>query len=196
MQEILTSLQALGYIGAFLISMLGTLTIIFPLPYLIMIYIMGNSGKYNPVLLGIAGGLGATIGEFVLYILARAGRLVLSYERRKNLEIISNYLDKYGAIIVFLFAATPLPDDILYPVMGLIKYNAIYLFIACFAGKALLTGGIAYAGELSLNILSYISGTSSLPMQIGIIIIIIILIIIILKIDWNKIFTKIAGVKN
>jgi membrane protein DedA with SNARE-associated domain len=184
--DIMSIIHGLGYLGAFIVSFLGTLTVIFPVPYLITIYLMGASKAYNPVLIGLLGGLGATIGEYVLYILGRGGRYLLRPEKLKNLEIMSRYLDKYGWMAVFVFAVTPLPDDVLYPVLGLIKYNALYIFVACFAGKAILTGGIAYAGSLSIDILDYITGGESIVMGIIIIIITILSIVVVLKIDWSK----------
>lgn len=192
--DIVSLFEGLGYIGIFLISMFGTMTIIFPIPYLITIYIMAASKAYNPIILGIIGGLGATIGEITLYILARMGRIALSDKKLRELDSIRDYLDKYGWIAVFIFAATPLPDDILYPFLGLIKYDATKLFISCFLGKALLTGVVAYAGLLSIDILDYMVG-ESLYSGIIMLIIIIILVIIVLKIDWSK-FVMIGGNKK
>lgn len=186
LMDIMSIIHGLGYLGAFIVSFLGTLTVIFPVPYLITIYLMGASKAYNPVLIGLLGGLGATIGEYVLYILGRGGRYLLRPEKLKNLEIMSRYLDKYGWMAVFVFAVTPLPDDVLYPILGLIKYNALYIFVACLAGKAILTGGIAYAGSLSIDILDYITGGESIVMGIIIIIITILSIVVVLKIDWSK----------
>jgi|Deesub1362B_J571_1020462.scaffolds.fasta_scaffold00003_421 membrane protein DedA with SNARE-associated domain len=184
--DIISIVQSLGYIGAFIISLLGTLTVIFPVPYLITIYIMGASKAYNPVLIGILGGLGATFGEYFLYVLGRGGRHLVDPNKLKNLDIMRRYLDKYGWLAIFIFAVTPLPDDILYPILGLMKYNAFYTFIACFAGKAILTGGIAYAGSLSIDILDYITGGESIIMGLAIIIITILSIVIVLKVDWSK----------
>jgi len=190
MNDILAILQGMGYLGAFLVSLLGTLTVIFPVPYLVVIYLMGASQNYNPILLGLIGGLGATIGEITLYIFARLGRLVLSEERIRKLDVFKKFIEKYGALTVFIFAATPLPDDILYPILGLIKYDALYVFLACFAGKAILTGGIAYAGELSIEILDLLIGEGGLVTQVILIIVIVLSIYVILKIDWEKVLGK------
>jgi len=193
MTDILSILQGMGYLGAFLVSLLGTLTVIFPVPYLIVIYLMGASQNYNPILLGLIGGLGATFGEITLYVLARVGRLALSEERKRKLEFFGELIRKYGAILVFIFAATPLPDDILYPILGLIKYDAMYVFLACFAGKALLTSGVAYAGELSIEVLDILIGEGSIITQVILLILIIISVYIVLKVDWEEVFKRFMG---
>jgi len=193
MTDILSILQGMGYLGAFLVSLLGTLTVIFPIPYLIVIYLMGASQNYNPILLGLIGGLGATFGEITLYVLARVGRLALSEERKRKLEFFGELIRKYGAILVFIFAATPLPDDILYPILGLIRYDVTYVFLACFAGKALLTGGVAYAGELSIEILGILIGEGNIITQVILLILIIISVYIVLKVDWEEVFKRFMG---
>ncbi len=186
-------LEQLGYLGAFIISVLGTLSIIFPIPYLITIYVMATTELYNPIILGCISGLGATIGEITLYILARMGRFALSEKKLKEMDMLRTYLDRYGWIAVFVFAATPLPDDILYPLLGLIRYDATKLFISCFLGKSLLSTLIAYAGILSIDVIDYFVGESSICVNIAMLIVIIISVVIILKIDWTKLLMKMVG---
>ena len=191
--DLVSHLQELGYIGAFIVSLLGTLTVIFPVPYLITIYVMAATEQYNPILLGVISGLGATFGEITLYIFARLGRIALSKEKIRNMDILRKYLDRYGVIAVFIFAATPLPDDILYPILGLMKYDALKLFISCFLGKSVLSCFIAYAGVFSINVIDYFVGEESFYIDIAIIAIIIISVIVVLKIDWSKLLMKHLG---
>ena len=188
--SILSLLGKLGYLGAFLVSLLGTMTIIFPIPYLITLYIMATTKMYNPLLLGLVSGLGATFGELTLYVLARLGRFALSEKKLKDLEYIKRYLDKYGWIAVFIFAATPLPDDILYPFLGLIKYDMAKIVLSCFAGKTILTISVVYAGMFSVDILRYVTGSPSLYINVIVIIIMILSVILILKINWSEVFMK------
>ena len=56
-----------GYIGVFLASLIGNATIILPLPTLFVIFVAGSI--LSPFWVGIAGGIGAAIGEMTAYLL-------------------------------------------------------------------------------------------------------------------------------
>jgi len=188
MIDLSTLIYAYGYIGVFIVSLLGSATVIFPIPYLIVIYYIGASRTLNPLIVSILGGLGATIGELVLYFVGLGGRKFLSSKRIKNLELLKRALSKYGPIIIFIFAATPLPDDILYPVLGIMRYNFVKMFLSCFLGKAVLTGIVVLSGYYSYEVISKFIGGGGLLTSIIVIILAIIFTIIVLKIDWSKIF--------
>lgn len=175
-----------GYIGIFLISLISNGTIIFPVPYLIVLYGLGTSNLFNPLLVGIVSGFGATLGELTLYLLASLGRYVLPKEYRMKAEKMKLLIDKYGPIIIFIFAATPLPDDIIYPSLGFMRYNVIKVFLSCFLGKALLALLAYLAGYYSATFIeSFLAGESIIVNIISILLGIIIAIII-LKVDWEK----------
>lgn len=177
-----------GYIGVFLISFLSNGTYIFPVPYLIVIYSLGASHTLNPFLVAVISGLGATLGELILYFLSLLGRAVLPEKYKERAGLMKSVLGRYGAIVIFIFAATPLPDDIIYPLLGIMQYNFIKMFTSCFIGKALLSGVVVYSGFLSEYYLSrYLGGESTVPSIIAVILGII-LTFIILKVDWPKYF--------
>ncbi|MDH5390681.1 MAG: hypothetical protein OEX10_05970, partial [Candidatus Bathyarchaeota archaeon] len=46
-----------GYLGVFLISLVGALSIIFPIPYTLVIYLLGS--VLDPLLVAVSGGLGS-----------------------------------------------------------------------------------------------------------------------------------------
>jgi len=52
---------AWGYLGIFLVSLVGNASIILPVPSFIIVFTFG--AILNPWLVGLAGALGATIGE-------------------------------------------------------------------------------------------------------------------------------------
>ena len=91
-----------GYTGAFLISIFGNFTLFFPVPYVITIYAFGAT--LNPILLGIACGLGSTIGEFSAYFVGRGGRRVIDEKYGKQLETAKMLVQTHGMAIIFLFA--------------------------------------------------------------------------------------------
>ena len=90
-----------GYIGIFIISILGNISIVIPVPFVLVIYAFGSI--LNPILLGLAGGLGSTIGEFTSYLVGRGGRVILNEKQRTRLDRIEKLVEKHGLLLIFLF---------------------------------------------------------------------------------------------
>jgi len=186
--DLSTLVVSYGYIGVFLASFLGSASVIFPIPYLIIFYYLGASHLLNPILISIIGGIGAMLGEFILYIVGYSGRKIVSERTIKNLEYFKQAIDKYGPIIIFIFAATPLPDDIIYPILGIMKYNIMKIFIACFLGKTVLTGIVVYSGYFSYEYISLLLGSNDILSSVIVAILAVIFTVIVIKVDWSRIF--------
>lgn len=135
------SYDAIGiYLGVFLISIFGNLTVIFPVPYVIALIVVSAVIGYpsvNPFLLGIIGGLGAGVGEVSAWLIGRGSQNVI--QNSKRIENMKRYVDKgWAPLLIFIFAATPLPDDAFLIVLGLASYSIIKTLIYCFLGKFVL----------------------------------------------------------
>ena len=87
----LVDLKGYGYLGIFLISVLGNATIILPVPVILTAFVGG--GVYNPLLVGFITALGATIGEMTGYLAGLAGQVVVSKEKR--LQKIDGWMHQY-----------------------------------------------------------------------------------------------------
>jgi membrane protein DedA with SNARE-associated domain len=181
-----------GYLGIFIVSLLSNGTFLFPVPYLLVLYSVGATGIFNPILVAIVSGVGATIGELILYFLSMLGRTVLPLKYKSRVDSLKLILGKYGAVVIFIFALTPLPDDVIYPILGLMKYDVYKVFIACFLGKTLLSAGAVYAGYFSVKYFSILLGGESIYAGLISLILGIILAVIFLKLDWTKYF-KVEG---
>ncbi len=77
-QESLERLGDWGYAGAFAAMLVNNATII--LPAVGQLIVAGLSASLNPVLLGVVGGIGGTIGELTGYVLGVTGRRIVSVE--------------------------------------------------------------------------------------------------------------------
>ena len=181
------------FLGVFFISFIGSLSIVFPIPYTIVILFLGSQG-WNPFLLAIAGGLGSALGEFSGYALGYYGARFISKERRRKMNFFVKIFDRYGPITVFLFALTPLPDDLLFIPLGILRYKFWKTFIPCLIGKFLMCFTLAYFGRLFENLARLIFGEEGSWIGITITIVALLVIVyILLKVDWEKIFEKYAG---
>jgi membrane protein YqaA with SNARE-associated domain len=150
-----------GYLGAFLISLVGNLTVFLPIPYIIALFTLGSIGL-NPLILGVVGGVGATIGEFSAYAIGRGLSMTDLVERYGDrMTRINELIENKGSLAVFFFAVTPLPDDMLLIPLGIINYPYRKTLVAMFIGKTILVSLTAFAG------LAYITGIEWITVLLG-----------------------------
>jgi membrane protein YqaA with SNARE-associated domain len=183
-----------GYLGVFLISLVGALSIIFPIPYTLIIYLLGS--VLDPLLVAVSGGIGSALGEFSGYVLGYYGRAVLGEERRRKMDYMMKVFHHYGFAAIFFFALTPLPDDLLFIPLGIMRYRFVKAFIPALLGKMLMCFILAYSGRFSVEVIEVVFGEGG---WLGVVItsaFLIIVIIAILKIDWEKVFEKYVGAER
>ena len=144
-----------GYAGAFVTGFLSSFTLFIPSPAFFVIFLLGS--KLNPLLLGVSAGLGSAIGEMVAYGAGVGVNIIAKRYRKKLNEIRKLFIRYKPPVVIFIFAATPLPFDIVGIFCGAIRYNKKKFFLATLAGKLLKFTLIAYAGFYSIeSILDYL----------------------------------------
>jgi len=180
-----------GYFGVFLMSLVGSLSIIIPVPYTLLIYVMG--GVLDPILVAIASGFGSAVGEFSGYALGYYGRAVISEERQRKMGFMVKVFDRYGFFAIFFFALTPLPDDLLFIPLGIMRYSFVKAFVPSLLGKLLMSFILAYSGHLSIGFIGDLLGEGGLIGAIVTVILLIVIMVAMLKIDWEKVFEKYVG---
>ncbi len=178
-----------GYLGIFILSFIGAISVVFPIPYTIVIYLMGSF--LNPFLIAISGGLGSAFGEFTGYVLGYYGRTLIGEDRRRKMDYMLKIFDHYGVLAIFLFALTPLPDDLLIIPLGIMRYNPIKFLIPCTLGKSLMCLILALGGRFSISLIrSLFGGEGGWAATLVTLLLLAGVIILMLKIDWEKIFLK------
>jgi membrane protein YqaA with SNARE-associated domain len=180
-----------GYLGVFIISFIGTASIILPVPYTLIIFTLSLTGRWDPLLLMIAGGFGSALGEFSGYALGYFGRRIISKERQEKMTYLVRLFDRYGPLAIFAFALTPLPDDLLFIPLGILRYKFYKAFVPALIGKTLMMFILVYFGDIFGDIL--LSGFGEGGNVIGIAITTILLIIVIIalyRIDWERVLEK------
>ena len=180
-------------IAVFIISIFGNFTIVFPVPYSAALVIIGITYPltlWDVLFVGVMAGLGAALGELSAWGLGRSqAETIEDSESGKQFLKLKSQIDKgYGGFLVFVYAATPLPDDVLLIALGATKYNPVKLVIWCFFGKVvlcLITIGLA------VPLRPILGGESSNPfMETAWIVIGLLIILLIVYVDWNKIFKR------
>ncbi len=71
----ISAIDAVGYPGVFLLSLLGSVSMVLPVPGLLSV--CGTSVVLDPFLVGVVAGVGETIGEASGYAVGHAGQNVV-----------------------------------------------------------------------------------------------------------------------
>lgn len=143
-------LKTYGYGGVFLINLISSSSVIFPLPTIALIFASGS--VLNPILVGLFGGLGAAIGEMTAYLVGVGGKRLIEKKWKNSMNNIRMLFAKYGGFFIIIgFSLTPFPFDIIGIFSGTIKYPPKKFFLAALIGKILLYSLVSYAGSYSIN---------------------------------------------
>jgi len=142
--------EAYGYLGVFIIAILGAAVIIVPVPHLPFIFVMG--AILNPWLVGLMAGLGEPIGEIPAYMAGFSGRS--SMQNRKVYIKLRGWMQRRGTVVLFLFSAIPnFFFDIVGAVAGAMRYPFWKYMLVVFAGKTVKGLLVAFAGHWALRLL-------------------------------------------
>jgi membrane protein YqaA with SNARE-associated domain len=129
-----------GYIGAFFIALLGSASLVLPVPSWVILAALGTA--LNPWLIGLVAAVGGTIGELSGYGLGFGGRIGL--EKIPHYERIVNWMRRWGGITIFVLALIPNPlFDIAGAAAGALKYPIWKFMLWGFLGR--LPKSIFYA---------------------------------------------------
>jgi membrane protein YqaA with SNARE-associated domain len=137
---IITQMIEQGYLGLFLICFAINM-----IPFLSPsnMVLAGAAALLVPELgwvqIGLIVAITATLAKYFHYLVVRGSRVVLSQERIDMLESERNRVEKWGALALFIAAASPVPDDPLIVYVGLTKYNSAKFLISYFIGKVAVT---------------------------------------------------------
>lgn len=143
-RDILIGLERYGYAGIFLTSLLINTTLIMPLPTGILTSAMG--AVFDPLLVGLAAGTGAALGETSGYLAGISGRNVVKVGGESLTEM---RLKKYGGLAILILSFIPNPAfDIVGVAAGALKYPYLRFLFWCTIGKVLKMLAFAYFGYL------------------------------------------------
>jgi membrane protein DedA with SNARE-associated domain len=141
MADVFTIFSQFSYFGIFLLLFLANLApILMPPTWLILASFHVLDESLSPLNLAIVGATGATVGRFLLLYASTFFRRFMTQERRSSLDKIADYLrsKRLGFLLTtFLFAATPLPSNMLFISYGLMKARTIQIYVGFWLGRLL-----------------------------------------------------------
>ena len=143
-RELVQRFSQWGYLSSFLISLIGSATVILPAPGLALILALG--AHLNPVLLGVVAGFGSGLGELSGYLAGKAGRNLVSRQGRFN-SILHHMTTRYTSPVLFFLAILPLPVfDFAGILAGALRMPILRFLTIVISGKIIKHVGAAYLG--------------------------------------------------
>jgi membrane protein YqaA with SNARE-associated domain len=193
----------LGYLGAFIISTIGNATILFPFPYVGVAFILGGLKEevtmvfvFDPWLIGVISGLGAMLGEMTGYLIGYGGGKLID---ENQTSAFKRYVDSHPRatpFVVWLLAATPIPDDVLVVPLGAARYSWWKVALAQLIGKSMFLMGIAWSGRIGLDFVGSLLGSTS-PLsimsriiEVSSVLLVILAIYLLVRIDWKSLINR------
>ena len=144
-----------SYLGIFLVLIgINVSPILMPPSWIVLTSFYLLDPNLNVIFLAIVGATGATIGRYFLKKISGMFRKFVGEEQKSNLDIIGSYLNqkKYGYIIAsFLFAATPLPSNMLFITYGLMRAKSIGIYVGFWFGRVISYIIMIYFGNAVLK---------------------------------------------
>lgn len=120
-----------GYLVAFLVAAFGGVSALTATSYFTTIITLALGGL-NPLLLGLLGGLGVTIGDTIFFFLGINGRFLLLEFWEKRVEAFSAWLKRrpgwFVPLLIYLYAGfSPFPNEFMTISAGLagVRYRRI-----------------------------------------------------------------------
>ncbi len=133
---LVTRLGHWGYVGAFIVSLIASATIVLPAPGLAIIIAMSPS--LNPFVLGIVAGVGSAIGELTGYAAGAGGSALIPPARQAQFERVRQLTQRYGVLILAVLAALPFPlFDFAGIVAGAMRMRVTRFLVAVAIGKSI-----------------------------------------------------------
>ena len=154
-RERIAGLGGYGYLGAFFVSVLGSATIVVPVPGLLLVFSLG--GVLNPLLVGLVSGVGGTLGEITGYLLGYGGRAAI--ENMSLYHRMEYWMRRWGPITLFVLAVIPNPlFDVAGAVAGALHFPLWKFLVYGGAGRIVKHTLFALAGAWGMEFVLRFAG--------------------------------------
>ena len=139
MVDLIETIIEFSYAGIFFLLVgLNTAPLLMPPTWIVLSSFYALDTTLDPLSLALVGATGATLGRFFLKSMSKYFRGIVGKEQKSNLDAIGEFLNrkKFGYIITsFLFAATPLPSNMLFVAYGMMRAKSIGLYVGFWFGR-------------------------------------------------------------
>jgi membrane protein YqaA with SNARE-associated domain len=161
-REELHAFEHYGYLGAFVISIFGGATIIAPIPMTPVVFALGAVMKpefapyMGPIFVGIAAGLGETLGGISIYMTGYGGGTALQDMKegkvKNGYKRMMGWVERRGSLTIFILSAVVNP--FFYPAAlaaGALRFGIWRFIFISLIGKMIKGITVAAAGYWGLG---------------------------------------------
>jgi len=149
--EKIDALKDYGYLGAFVLSIIFNATVILPVGNFAFIIALGAIMPIFP-LVGVAGGLGAGIGEMTGYLAGYSGRGMI--RKQRLYQRLEAWVKRWGMLAIFTLSAVPFVFDVVGLAAGAMRFPPWKFFVACALGRTVTYTLFAWAGAMGWDWIS------------------------------------------
>lgn len=193
----------LGYPGTFLASLFGSASVVVEVPFAGVPFVLGGlrdgvSGPFifDPWILGLLSGIGATLGDMTSYVLGYAGRRLVDETSTSGFSKFIQDYPRATPVAIFVLASTPLPLDPAVVALGVARYKWWKIFIPCIIGEIIFLTAISWSGRLSLDWILGLLGVGgpvtpiSATIEVLGIVLLIVTVYLAVRLDWAAIGSR------
>ena len=138
--------QSIGYVGIFVLSFLGSASILVPVPGIAAVCAGASPGLLGlfPLWVAILASVAESIGELSGYLLGFSGRGFA--ENTRIYPRVERWMQRQGWLALLLASSVPNPFfDFIGIAAGTLRYPVLQFLVAVWAGKLIKSMIIAYA---------------------------------------------------
>ena len=140
-------LQEWAYVGAFIISLVSSATVLLPAPGAAAIMLMAQD--FDPLILGLVSGVGTGLGGITAYVLGVASRDAIGQNR---FTALMNRLfnSRLGPVLLFSTNLIPfMPGDAVSAIAGAIRYPLLRYLLYMTTANVLKMVGLSFVGAFA-----------------------------------------------
>lgn len=139
----INDLKAYGYLGAFIISLIFNATVILPAGNILILSALGAILP-SAILVGLVGGIGATLGETTGYLAGYSGHGMVAKSRLYGR--VEGWMRKWGTMTIFILSLVPFVFDLAGIAAGALRFPFWKFLLLCWLGRTILYICVALAG--------------------------------------------------
>ena len=143
--------EQFGLIGAFIISLTSSATVVLPAPGILIILSMAEI--IDPWRLGVVTGIGGGLGGGTAYLAGALGRNAMGESSRIKQRITDLFDSRWGVVLLFMGNLIPFaPGDAISAIAGISRFPLPAFFIYVITASIIKMIALCWLGRLAPNI--------------------------------------------
>ncbi len=146
-----TRVEQYGLIGAFIVSLTSSATVVLPAPGILIILSMAEI--IDPWRLGIVTGIGGGLGGGTAYLAGAVGRDAMGESSRLKQRMTDLFNSRWGMVILFVGNLIPFaPGDAISAIAGISRFPILQFFIYVIIASILKMIALSWLGRIAPDI--------------------------------------------